>query len=210
MNPLLKGPLGLNKSQGRKFSDDPDSARPTGQVDPIPETVAGEVFAYRGMEQHGVKANAKQIGRPEEWENERGVTVYDEPDKEDVAPIPVRVIQDEDNEQVRRTRVSRAYAGVTNTGANIQQIIGADFQDRRRIRVKVKNLDAATVYIGTTENDCTAISGWPLASGEVYEHQTHSALYASGTTGSPQAIALIEEYASPLREVLEWSYGRAK
>jgi len=205
-NPLLRFVAGpMNLSQGRNV-DDPDSARPTGQVEPIPERYAGPVFPYRGQESHGVEPNAKNIGRPDEWEDERGVQVYDDPIETGPDPVPVRIVQDNDQLEVRRTRFSRAYAGLA--GDNQKQIVGADWQDRRRTMVRVKNLDSATVYIGTDLNDTSTMSGWPLAQNEVYEHHTHSALYAIGTVATQQALAISTEYALPLSEVEGYHYGQ--
>ena len=72
--------------------------------------------------------------------------------------------------------------------------------------MRVKNLDAATVYIGTDLNDTSIMSGWPLAQNEVYEHHTHSALYATGTVGTQQALAISTEYSLPFIEVEGFSY----
>jgi hypothetical protein len=210
-NPLLRGGP-ANISRGKRYSDDPDSARPTGKVDPIPERVAGPVFAYRGQETHGVHPGDKDIARPDEWSSERATVEYDPAPDPGPDPIPVRIVQ-EGSTEVIRSRFTRSYAPPVDAAGHgvAQQVIGGDWEQRRRIKVKIKNLDAALIYIGSDANSATAMSGWPLAQNEVLEVNSHEPLFALGTlTTGPQALAVMTEYSQPYEQRAGFSFGRAE
>lgn len=171
-----------------------DVSRPV-VATPIMETVKGHVFPYRGMETHGVEPTYDTHDTVDYANNERGVEVY-EPDTEpDVDPIPVRIVQGTDGEEIRRARVFRAFATGTNKGTNPSNVVSAAFQARLRRRVRIKNLDAATVYIGFTAETASPMNGWPLATNEFIETDSFEAIWAISTAANEAPLAVLVEYS---------------
>jgi hypothetical protein len=187
-NPFMR--LGSpNRAQGSPV----DKERPTGATDPVPEQVAGTVFPYRGMEKHGVEPT-QDWRNTEAYEGDysRGVEVDYEPVPDEPDPIPVYIVETESKgRQVERGVTFRSYAPPSASG----NVISADYQGRRRISFRVKNLDSTTVYVGYSADQASLMHGWPLAQNEVFEGVAEDDLWAYGTGAAASPLAVTTEYA---------------
>ena len=169
--------------------------RPVAET-PIPESIHGHVFPYRGMEQHGVAPTEDDRTLPADyWDERRGVEIEYEPDRPAPDPIPVYVVNSGGRE-LRRLRVFRAYAtGSASPVGGARNVVNSDAISGTRRRVKIKNLDTTTVYIGDEANTASAMHGWPLAQNEVYETDSQEDLWALGTGTADSPLAVAVEYA---------------
>lgn len=185
-NPLLRRMVPQSKT---------DVDRPVAET-PIPESIHGHVFPYRGMEQHGVRPTEDDHTLPDDyWDEPRGVIVEYEPDRPAPDPIPVHIVN-AGGRELRRLRVFRAYAtGSASPVGGARNVISSDAISGMRRSVKVKNLDTTTVYIGDEASSASAMHGWPLAANEVYETTSQEDLWAIGTGTNDSPLAVAVEYA---------------
>lgn len=192
-NPFLR--LGSpNQSKGNE-----DRSTPTGAIEPEPEHVAGTVFAYRGMENHGVETNSAYRD-PEyvEQAEVRSALVYMEPEEEPT-PVPVRIV-DSSSREMPLFRTVHAFAGGTTERLNAVNICPADLQSMTRRRVYVRNMSAKRIYLGNDQSTANAMNGWPLEAGETWDTDSVDDIWAFGTdtTVTPQELALRIEYSVPV------------
>lgn len=188
-NPLIR--LGApNQSKEATAVDAPPP-----HVEPVPERVRGVNHAYRGMEDHGVPSTL-EYRDPEEYDAyDRGVAVDYEPVEEQQEPIPVYIVNtQEQGRQFIKGLVFRAYATGSTKGTNATNVVSADYQGRRRVKVKVKNLDTTVVYVAFTAENANPMSGWPLAANEVFEHVGEDDIWATGTSPADSPLAVSVEY----------------
>lgn len=177
----------LPKSQSK------DSDRPVA-VTPVPERVKGHVFAYRGMETHGVDPNNSNTN-PDDYgwmEEQRGVIYNDEPAPDPIDPIPVIVVQGAGRE-LRRFRVTRVTADAL-TGTNPGSAKAMLGRDPLRRSVIIKNTSADPVYIGHDQQSASAMHGYPLAQNETLTLNGIEPFYAQASAGNPCVLALYIDY----------------
>lgn len=164
-----------------------DVDRPVAET-PIPERVRGHVFAYRGMETHGVDPN-NDAQDPEDYGYmERGVTVQYEPEDNGPEPIPVIIVQ-HGSKEFRRFRTVRMGSGTSDGSPTA--ILGRD-TDRRK--VTIKNVSTDTVYIGHDQSSASQMHGYPLAANETMTVDAWSQIFAISSTTAVVTLAMIIEY----------------
>lgn len=188
-NPFLR-------THAAKTSMDPtDRERPSGAIEPVPESVVGTVFAYRGQETHGVATTTPAVGVADDnWEREADYDPeYEDPEKT-VEPIPVRVVSD-GSVEIRRSTFSMGSATGTDKGGQATQLVGNDFANRTRTRVRVRNNGATVIYLGHEPRVANAMFGWPLAANETFESASHEALWALGSVATETPVSVYTEFA---------------
>lgn len=141
--------------------------------------VAGVVFPYRGMEQHGVPATHPVWTKPSEdcvdVEGELSAT-----EQEDSRPVPVRIVQ----EFAREIRTWNATQ--TRADANPRELVGRNLQ---RTKLLIRNLSVdVVVYIGRA-NGANYLSGYPVDPGQTIELNTTDEVH--GVVGDITKVALI-------------------
>lgn len=179
-NPFMR----LGKAQSR---EPVDRSIPV-PVEPVPETVAGPVFAYRGMETHGVEPGGPYRD-PIDYDS-RGVVVYED-EEEQPDPIPVYVVN-QGAREIRDWRTIRTYAATQGQSAKL--VINDDYQSRRRSKVTVKNMDVSPVYIGHDQTSASPAFGFILGAGEKIDLNAQSQIWAVGTAAYDAPLAVIVEY----------------
>lgn len=161
-NPFVDTPEQMNQSKEPPASLDENA--------PVMEEYAGENFAYRGIETHGVQPTAKAADVVTDWAQDgRPVPViYVQPGVE-IDPVPVRIVN-EGSDEVKRWRVSTAYAGIAPA-----QLVGRNIM---RTNLKIRNLDDTdTVYV-SPDSTVSTFSGYPLAPGEMLELRSTDEVWA--------------------------------
>jgi hypothetical protein len=159
-------------------------------VTPVPESVKGHVFAYRGMETHGVDPNNTNVD-PEEYgwmEEERGVIVDYEPAEEAIDPIPVFIVQ-KGGKELRRWRSMTATA-VTD---RVSCVLSAD---PFRRKVVIKNTSTDVVYVGHEQTTASAMHGYPLAQNETLTLESQDSVYAFPSASNPCVLAFAIEFVT--------------
>lgn len=146
LNPFVKtGPQNLSKE---------DTTVKRG-IPPVPEDYAGYNLPYRGIETHGVEPNAEPQRTP--GYEEGRPTVY-EAVPQDQEPVPVRIVQEESDEQ---PKFSTARTHVV-AGRQPMQLLGRD-EDRYRLLIANRSVDKH-VYIGA-KSEYVAGNGYQLDAG---------------------------------------------
>lgn len=155
---------------------------------PAVEGYTGNVFPYRGSEDHGVSATEKPL-EPSDWEH--GVPVEYSERPIDVDPVPVKIVT-EGSRELRRFRVVVGYAGSSSP----RQILG---QDEERSFVRIKNTTSdKTLYVAHHLEQATATWGYPIAPGDELPTSTQMAIYASTSDTVDTAVPMFVEYATEL------------
>lgn len=179
-------PNPLTRRQGNSSKTDVD--RPVA-VTPVPERVQGHVFAYRGMETHGVDPN-NDPRDPEDYgwmEGQRGTPIDFEPAPNPPDPIPVIIVQNAGRE-LKRFRTTRG-----SVDSRVQCVLG---RDPLRRKVLIRNTSADPVYIGDSQQAASPMHGWPLAQNETVSIETQSDIYAVSSTSNVCVLAFVVEYVT--------------
>ena len=160
---------------------------------PIPDNLAPLYVPYRGTEQHGV-AFGSQIPLADE-DVEGGKVVADNyyaPPTEDVAPVPVRIVEEATHEY------SQWRAFQTFVTGTVSRVVP---RKERRQLVKIRNVSASDrVWIGH-DNGVTPISGFPLNGGAAEELTGEGEIWAVADTAvvNPVQIAVLLQFSTPTR-----------
>lgn len=179
-NPFLRLPGSQSKT---------DVDRPTA-LTPVPERVAGDVFAYRGMETHGVEPNA-EYAAPQDFHDELDETQQYEEEPEPEAPVPVYIVQNGGRE-LRRFRVTRVLTGAV--GTNAIQVVGGGPLRRKTTIVNTHATDL--VYIGNDMATASPMHGFPLPAGGTFETDSNdTAVWAISSTANAVQLAVKTEYS---------------
>lgn len=180
-NPLIKsGPANTSK-------DVPDRLG----LRPAIEGYPGDVFPYRGTEDHGVTATDKPT-QPGDWQTGRDVEYMERPVEQD--PIPVRIVE-EGSRELRRFRVFVGYAGGT-TNNMPKQIVGQD-EERSTVRISNTSTDK-TVWISHSAEQASSVYGYPISAGEELVLYTHMAIYAMSDNASDLGVRVLVEYSTAI------------
>ena len=157
---------------------------------PLPDNPAVRYVPYRGTEQHGVPFGS---GIPPAEEDVAGGKVVTEdyyaPPTEDVAPVPVRIVEEAAHEYSQW----RAYQTVV-TGT-VSRVVP---RKERRQRVTIRNISTSDrVWIGH-DNGVTALSGFPLGGNTDVELTGEGEVWAVADTGvvNPVQIAVLLEFST--------------
>lgn len=159
--------------------------------EPIMDTFAPRVNAYRGSEMHGVKSGEPWDGGPQgftdgtvpvEWD-------YSDPDR---YVVPVRIVEDAD-ETLNRWRTGQHQG--SPTGSAPAMIVP---QHRQRTRILLRNIssNASQILWITHGADMNGpFTGYPLFNNDApLELYTHEAIYAASSDNNPCAVAFAYEY----------------
>lgn len=193
----MPNPFTRFASTPNRSTDPVERTRPHGAIDPVPEKVAGPVFAYRGQQTHGVptdrdatSVDADMYDAEAEYEPDY-LPMDAEPE-----PIPVRIVQGEQSVEVLRSVLSRMTATGTDRGGQAAQIIGNDFLNRSRTIVRIKNVGTDIIYIAPTPELANSMFGYPLAANETFECRSYEAWYAKGTVATETPVSVYSEFSS--------------
>lgn len=166
-----------------------DVDRPTA-LTPIPERMAGNVFAYRGTESHGVEPTG-DYEAPEDYTSEEDYEQQYEGEPVPETPVPVYIVQSGGRE-LRRFRVTRVLSGAV--GGNSVQVVGGDPLRRKVSLINTHATD--TVYIGSDQQSASAMHGYPVAPGQSFETDSNdSAVWAISATANAVQLAVRIEYS---------------
>lgn len=171
-------------------AENPEDNKYPDKVDPVPEKVAGTVFPYRGMEQHGVKQPEdmpiQETGQYHLGEDEFYTTEGLEAEKEP-EPVPVKVV----NTGARTRKMYRMYRHFSNDTVSTL----ANRRDgRTRLLVRSRGSNTGTAWLAHDRSQATASMGWGLATGNELEMLTTEAVYVLSETGETQDLFVLEEY----------------
>ena len=124
---------------------------------PDPDDIAGNVNAYRGIENHGVVADTR-FDDPDGYDGL--VPVEFEEEKETVEAIPVIVVN-QSRQEIRDWGVNRTFANSFNNGAN--RIVG---RDDKRTALRIRNIHGSfTLWVANEPHLATPDWGYPVPFG---------------------------------------------
>jgi hypothetical protein len=121
---------------------------------PAPHGFGGVNFPYRGQQDHGVPPTETAIGSPDDYEGGSVEVSYEKPE-EDIAPVPVRIV-DTAAHEFTQWRAFQAFA----SGAPTMVVNRKEGRDR----VTIKNVGSGTdtnVWVGPDSN-VSKMSGFRL------------------------------------------------
>lgn len=163
-------------------------------VEPVPETVDGDNWPYRGIVDHGVDATNKPQLDP--ITNEVDTTGKAKPYTYEVQhaepdPIPVRIVRTDFGREFREFWTDR----ITVTTDRPVSLLG---RDENRVTVRLMNTDTTnTVYIASSAGDL-ALRGYPLMPGKDLTVTGEMAVYAIAN-GASCVLAMYAETVVPER-----------
>lgn len=178
-NPFFKGQLNTSRTRVER-------PRP---VMPVPEQYAGDNNPYRGIEAHGVEANARPAIDPDtsaiDIENARPVPY--EPFEKEETPVPVRIIRGEGDTGREYRQFWTDRRSVTD---GVSPLLG---RDDNRVTATITNTDAAkTVYIASNFADL-AQRGYPLSPGKDRTIAGEMPVFVSSADGTAVIIGMYVE-----------------
>lgn len=160
----------------------------TAVVRDVPETdrPAGEVYAYRGQEKHGVESPNPYVRGPDTLEIVEEFQPEEPPPLAD--PIPVIVVNDNGGAR----QIQSWSANQMSVDQLPRQIVG---RNRARTKVTIRNLSlTVTIFIGRSPNGTTALSGYPLAPGVSMELAATDEVCAISPTGALVYVGILQEF----------------
>lgn len=180
-NPFVRG--------GAANTSTVDVDRPV-SITPVPEDVTGTVFAYRGMETHGVEPNA-DYQPPQDYTSEEDYDPQYEEEPHPETPVPVYIVQSGGRE-LRRFRVTRVLTGAV--GTNAIQVVGGGPLRRKTTVVNTHATDL--VYIGNDMATASPMHGFPLPAGGTFETDSNDTpIWAISSTANAVQLAVKSEYS---------------
>jgi len=158
--------------------------------DPEPEKVAGTVFPYRGVENHGVAPNqAPPAYIDDQWPEDTEAPHYVPGPTED-DPLPVRIVQESGNERMMWRVNQMPVAADTPT-----PILGRQ-DSRRNVTIRLPSLSNG-VWIGPDEN-VNRVTGYQLEAGTEFTLRTTEEVWAIGDGTNQSTVAVLWEFAVPV------------
>lgn len=167
-----------------------DKKTDDGRIDPVPEKVAGTVYPYRGMEQHGVKqpedmpireTGEYQLG-PDEFYNFESLPEEKEPD-----PVPVRIV-------TTAARVRKSYRISRHTTTeHVSSIVGRK-DSRTRLLIKSAATNTGIAWLSNSMELTNPVFGWGLEAGSQVEMFTTEVLHVCSESGETQNLYVLEEF----------------
>lgn len=161
-------------------------------VEPQPEKVAGTVFPYRGVENHGVAPErAPQAYVDDQWPSDDEATHYVDGPTED-EPIPVRIV----NQHSKFRRIARMRQVPLSSS---KALLG---RNDSRVTANIKNIGGNAVYLTPepVDDGVALISGYKVAAttGEYQNWIGTEELYASTGDGSSSTVCVVEIIEIPV------------
>lgn len=160
--------------------------------DPTPEKVAGTVFPYRGVENHGVAPNqAPPAYIDDQWPEDTEEPHYVAgPTEED--PLPVKIVKEHSNYR----RITRMRQVPVNSSKPLCA------RNDARVSMNIKNIGANAVYLTSEKVDdaVALITGYKVAAttGELLGWIGTEELYASTGDGSDSTVCVMEFIEVPV------------
>jgi hypothetical protein len=160
---------------------------------PAPHGFGGVNFPYRGQQDHGVPPTETAIGSPDDYEGGSVEVSYEKPE-EDIAPVPVRIV-DTAAHEFTQWRAFQAFANASPTRV-VNRKEGRD-------RVTIKNVGIGgpgTVWIGPDSN-VSSMSGFRLdGNGDSVTLQGEAEVWAiSDDPQNPVPLCIITEFSTAER-----------
>lgn len=154
--------------------------------EPVPEKVAGTVFPYRGVENHGVAPNQEPPAYiDDQWPEDTEEPHYVPGPTED-DPLPVRVV----NQHSVFRRITRTHQVPVNSSKPLLA------RNDARISASFKNIGANAVYLTPEKVDdaVALITGYKVSAttGEYLGWIGTEELYASTGDGSDSTVCVLE------------------
>lgn len=172
------------------YSYDEQDVNPEGTtlypLRPVPESYQAPVFAYRGVQQHGV--NPASVDQPPDHMAEGG-TVAVKPPKQGPDPVPVRIVSPGTKEYAQ-WRAFQAYVGGLPT-----QVVNRK-EDRESLGVKnLSGGPGVAVWIGPDAN-VSKQTGYRLDPGEKFSLNGEAEIWAISDDGSVVILAGYFEFST--------------
>lgn len=156
---------------------------------PLPEGFAQQYLPYRGSQFHGVDPGQIDVVQDEDVEGGKVPLSGFEPGTEDIAPVPVRIVETAAHEYQKWS------AGQVSVG-NLSPVMVASFRPGRS-NLKIKNLSAAgagLLWIGPDSN-VTKYTGYPLGGDNEVSFSGEAPVYAIADTGTFVTVAVLAEFS---------------
>lgn len=154
---------------------------------PVPDQPAGEVFAYRGQEKHGVESPHPYLRGEDTLDTIEEFQPVEPPPLPD--PIPVIIVNDNGGAR----QIQSWSANQMSVDAAPRQIVG---RNRARTKVTIRNLSTTvTIFVGRSPNGTTALSGYPLGPGASMELAATDEVCAVSPTGALVYVGILQEFS---------------
>ena len=159
-------------------------------VEPQKERVAGTVFPYRGVENHGVAPNQEPPAYiDDQWPEDTEAPHY-EPGPTDYDPLPVKIVQESSNERMMfRTNQMPVKANEPTPILSRQDA-------RRNVTIRLPSL-SNSIWIGPDEN-VNRVTGYQLEADRELTLRTTEEVWAIGDGTNSSTALVIWEYAVPV------------
>jgi hypothetical protein len=183
----------------RNFGDTGQTDREPERVKPVVEKTEGDVFPYRGIENHGVKPHAKVPEYVDQWPDSQGDGEHYIPGPTEDEPIPVRIVQGDYTREYQDFRTFTAYVPNTSGQALNQSGLIIGRQDpgsaSRRV-VHIQNQSGTrAIFIGS-DNGVSALNGYRVAANSEISFPlvTESEIWGASDDGSQVAVGVLVEF----------------
>lgn len=157
---------------------------PPEAVKPLEEHYTGDVFPYRGTENHGVNPLFSIPVPDDEWE---GGSVPVDVDYKEEEPEPQKVII------VRQGRTEILEFRTFHTVANANPTLAISSMLKRQV-TKIKNIGTAAIWIGHNES-VSALSGYKLDANAEFTTNSTTDIWMISFDGNQQEVCVAIEIA---------------
>lgn len=158
---------------------------------PLPEGFAQQYLPYRGSQFHGVDPGQIDVVQDEDVEGGKVPLSGFEPGQEDIAPVPVRIV-DTAAHEYKKWQTGQVTVGT------VSPVMVASFRNGRT-NLKIKNLSSAgtnRVWFGP-DSTVTSYTGYPVEGDDEISFSGEAPVYAIADAGASGTItlAVLAEYA---------------
>lgn len=172
-------------------ADNPeDKKQDDGRIDPVPEKVAGTVYPYRGMEQHGVKQPEdmpiRETGEytlgPDEFYNFESL-----PEEKEPEPVPVRIV-------TTAARVRKSYRVSRYTSTELAGSLVGRKDSRTRLLIRSATSNTGIAWVSNSMELANPVFGWGLDAGSQLEMFSTEQVFVCSESGETQSLYVMEEF----------------
>lgn len=175
-------PIGVAGASSPRVSGVADDA-----IEPVPDTYAGELIPYRGIEQHGVKPGPSYKDHRDEIR--KSVDVEVQPHPHPVTPVLVKVVREGGNE-------SRDWRVISAVASAVPSMV-VNRMDTRTL-ARVLNNGTVGILVGRSALMNTNNS-FPIAAGQYVEMKHTEDVWVISADGSSQDVRVYVEFRRDAR-----------